>query len=227
MKEVITQILKVIPDYLINFFKIIASPREFTLNKLPKNESEITERLKESLVFILISYLLIVLLTASQDDTENFYKNVGSEAISILITISIYAFAIFIAWRIVGGRQKFLNYFIIYSYQSGIVLIIIVLFEIMSDGYFKVFDIELYKNLLDDKFVIDKKLFENSTFVLGLIIYFLGYVIVTIWGLILWGAYRIMNNLTKLKSFGAFLITIILSWIALWFKMLIINGLPN
>lgn len=230
VKEIITQLFKVIPEFLINLFKIIASPREFPLSKLPKEESDTKTSLEESLKFILISYVLTILLTAWKNNTDNFYKDLGVVAISTLINISIFAFATFTGWKIFGSKHKFLDYFIIYSYLSGVVFIDIALFGIISDGYIKFFDKELYDNLLKVKgykLTFNSEWFHNTTYQVGWGIIGFGFLISIIWGWIGWGAYRIMNNFTKLKSFSVLFVTGILSWIAIAISLLITNGLKN
>ena len=149
---------------------------------------------------------------------------------STLFLISIFAFTIYLSWRIFGSRQKFLNYFIIYAYLSGVTFIIIGFFSLISNGYTKFFDKELFENLLlvsDKKLTFDMEWWNNKTFQVRFGIILFGYLVASLWGLIGWGAYRMMNNATKLKSFGVLIITGVFSWIALAIGLLITYGIAN
>ena len=230
MEEIIKQTLTAMPQFLMNFFKLLSSPRQFPLDRLPKDSSETKESLVESLKFILISYSLIVILTAWKSSSENAFKDLGVVAVSTLIQMSLFVFAVFFAWKIFGSKRQFLEYFIIYSYNFGVIFIIMALFIVMSDGYLKTFDKELYDNLLKVKshttdFNIDWWSNTNFQITWGIII--AGYLLATIWGFIGWGAYRIINECKKWKSFGVMFVAGIFSWIAFAISYLISNGIKK
>lgn len=229
MDEIIKQVLKTIPQYVINFFKLISSPRQFPIEKLPKNPDEPKDSVTDALKFLLISYVLIVILNAWKSTTEITYKNLAVVAIATLIQMSLFVFAIYLAWKIFGSTKEFLNYFIIYSYHFGVIFIIIGLFGVISDGYLKVFDIDLYNNLHKVKTPADfnQGWLNKSTYLIALGIIILGYVLGAIWGWIGWGAYRLLNNFTRSKSFAVLFVAGPLSWIVLFISYIISNGLKK
>lgn len=228
MEEIIKQTLTAIPNFLISFFKMLASPRQFPLDKLPKDGEDIKESLVEALKFILISYVLIVIFNAWKSNSDNAFKDLGVVAVATLIQMSLFVFAIFLAWTICGSKRKFLEYFIIYSYNFGVVFIIISLFMVISDGYLKTFDRELYDNLLKVKsggIKFNMDWWSNTNYQIAWGIIIVGYIIASIWGMIGWGAYRIINGSKKWKSFWVMNLAGFFSWIAFGISLLITSGL--
>jgi hypothetical protein len=217
MEDIIKQTLVAIPNYLINFFKLLSSPKTFPLERLPTKSDELKESLTEALQFLLISYALIVILAALKDDTDNAVKTFGVTAISILLKMILLVFAIFIPWKLFGSKKTFLDYLIIYSYHFGVVFIFMGVFGLISDGYLKLSDKELFDSLLKVKTGALKFNFDwflNRNYQIALGIFGLGLVITSIWTAIGWGAYRIMNGAKRWRSFGVLYVSGIFSSIA-------------
>lgn len=227
MDEIIKQVFTAIPQYLLNFFKLLSSPRQYPLDKLPKNEGEIKASVTEALKFILISYSLLVILNGWKDKSANVLKDLGVVGVSTLIQMSLFVSAIYLAWKIAGSTKQFFDYFVIYSYLYGMVFVIIALFGVISNGYLKIFDKELYDNLLKVKSNsanFNTKWWYNSNYQIAWGIIIIGYFIGILWGWIGWGAYRIINNCKKWKSFWVLGLASLFSWMALAISYLIING---
>jgi hypothetical protein len=229
MDEIIKKTLVAIPEYLLNFFKLISQPRQFPLDKLPKNEQDANNALTEALKFLLISYVLIVILNLWKSNKDITYKDLGVVAVATLVQMSLFVFAIYSAWKIFGSKKRFLDYFIIYSYQIGIYLIIIGIFNILSDGYLKVFDRELFDNLIKVKIPTDfnQSWLSKGTYQIALGIIILGYILAAIWGSVSWGSYRIINEFKKNKSFLVLFVAGLFSWIAIGISLLITSGLKK
>jgi hypothetical protein len=230
MEEIIKQTLTAIPQYLLNFFKLLPSPRRFPLERLPTDSSKTRESLTEALKFILISYALIVILGVLKNDSDNAMKLLGVVAVSTLIQMSLFVFAIFLAWKIVGSKKQFLDYFIIYSYHFGVTFIIIGVFGLISDGFLKASDKELFDNLIKVKtgtlkFNVDWWSNTNYQIAFGILVF--GFFLSTIWAAIGWGAYRIMNETKKWRSFGVLCVAGIFSWVAIAISFLITKGITK
>lgn len=230
MEEIIKRTLAEIPHYLTHFFELIGSPREFPVGKLPKDESETQKSLAEALAFCLISYTLIVVLTLFQNPSENLWKDLGVVAVSTLVQMCLYVCAIFLGWKVFGSKKKFHKYFIIYSYHFGVAFVLLSLVIIISNGYLKLFDPQLYPFAIGDKFTIEDigdNLFDssNSAYRVKWGIMLIGYLFISIWTLIGWGAYRILNEADNLRSFGALMVTGIFSWVVIVISFLLLQGI--
>lgn len=228
MEDIIKQTLTAIPQYLINFFKLLSSPRQFPLDRLPSDSTKIKESLTEALKFILISYALIVILGSLKNDSANAIKMLGVVAVSTLIKMSLFVFAIFLAWKLFGSKRQFLDYFIIYSYHFGVVFIIVGIFGLISDGYLKAADKELFDNLMKVKagtMKFNMDWWSNLNYQITLGIMVLGFFLVLIWGWTGWGAYRLINDAKRWKSFWVMSVAGFFSWIAIGISYLFTKGL--
>ena len=76
------------------------------------------------------------------------------------------------------------------------------------------FEPELYSQFLaaSQKRSAMPDLSESSVPVMALAIVGVGFLVISAWGMVAWGAYRQLNGLSKLRSFAAMLIAGILSW---------------
>ncbi|MBE9584624.1 hypothetical protein IM792_09220 [Mucilaginibacter sp. JRF] len=228
MEKVIQELFKAIPQFLISFFTLIGSPRQFPINKLPKNENEKLSRLTEALTFVMIAYVIIVLLSALKKGHLKLEMiEIGTNAVVILIRITFSGFAFYLGWLTFGTKQAFIKYFIIYSYQFGLVFLLYSIGGVISDGFIKTFDLELFKKLIEIKETKkwDSHILENNVFIVGLTIDLLTIIMCSIWTLCSWGAYRIINNVSRLKSLVILFVTGIYSWLAVGLGMLVISGL--
>jgi hypothetical protein len=227
MNDIVKQLITAIPQYLISFFKLLGSPRELPISQLPKDGNDLKNTIAEALKFSLISYVLIVVLVSLKKDVNLDIKRLSVDALETLVNVSLLVCAIYIAWKIFGSSRRFLDYFIIYSYQFGVILIIITLTEIISDGYVRTFDKALYDSLVKYKNPSDfnPQWLHKSSYQVSLGIIGLGYAIAAIWAWIGWGAYRIINNFKRGKSFLVLMVAGVFSWIAIFISVLIASGL--
>jgi len=230
MEEIIKQTLTAIPQYLLNFFKLLSSPRRFPLEMLPAESSKTKESLTEALKFILISYTLIVILGALKNDSDNPMKLLGVVAVSTLIQMSLLVFAIFLAWTIFGSKRQFSDYFIIYSYHFGVTFIIMGIFRLISDGYLKASDQELFNNLAKvnaGTIRFNMEWFSNKNYQITIGIYILGVLVSGTWAMIGWGAYRIMNETKKFRSLGVMWVAGVFSWISIVISFFLTKGITK
>ena len=216
METLIKQMLSAIPQYLVTFAKLLSSPERYPLECLPKREEATKESVAEALKFVLISYSLILVLNACKSESDTLWSDVGVLAISSLIQVCLYVFAIFWAWKIMDSKRKFMDYFIIYTYNYGVVFIIITLFVLISSGYLKTYDLVLYNELqkVQHPAAFNPLWWESSAYVISRIILICGFILAGIWGWIGWGAYRIINNSTWKRGFSAMVLATIFSLIA-------------
>jgi hypothetical protein len=226
MKDVVKEVMNSVPQYLVNFYKHFGSPRQFTLDKLPKDVSGQKEALTEALKFMLISYVLIVIMAAKRLSTqENLYESLAVEGVTILVQVSLFVLTIYIPWRWFGSKRPFVDYLIIYSYNYGIIFVLMMLFIFLSDGYVKTNDPEGFRAVLDPKTSADA--FNRPHVLAGYGIMFLGFLFVIVWAWIAWGAYRRMNNASWGRSFAVTVVASIFSIFVLYLSIMLQNGLTK
>ena len=211
MKELIDQILKYLPLYLTNFGAIFAGPKSFIAAKNVSSD----DAFSDALLFLGVSMALVIIMGAPLLPPGNdFWTHVGSLAVQVLVMVSLSAMVVRVAWWIVGGRASARCFFVTYSFFFGVALVVFTAVQMLSFGFFKVFEPELFGQFIA---AIQRRgdmpdLSGDWVQLTALSIYFVGYLSMCVWFLIAWGAYRNINGLSRLRSFFALIITSILSW---------------
>ena len=219
MKDLFEQILKYLPHYLTEFGAVFSGPKSFILTKV---RADASDAFGEALLFLGISLTLVLLmymplLPAGKD----FWNFAIPYYVSYIIEIPLAAMVIRTAWWIVGGRAPARPFFIAYAYYVGVASVLIGAMDLVASGFFKTFDPKLYQEYSDalqkpqsmedwvqshtDLLHRYAQSYVTST---AAVIEGLGTLIIVVWGLIGWGAYRQLNGLSKLRS----LVALIISW---------------
>jgi hypothetical protein len=219
MKDLFEQILKYLPHYLTEYGAAFSGPKSFIATKV---RADADYAFGEALLFLGISLTLVLLmymplLPAGKD----FWSFAIPYYVSYIIEIPLAAMVIRTAWWIVGGRAPARPFFIAYAYYVGVASVLIGAIDLVASGFFKTFDPQLYQEY-SDAFQKPQSLedwvqshadllhryAQSYVTLTAAVISGLGALIVIIWGLIGWGAYRQLNGLSKLRS----LVALIVSW---------------
>jgi hypothetical protein len=220
MKDLFEQILKYLPHYLTEFGSAFSGPKSFIATKL---RPDADDAFGEALLFVGISLALVLLMyTPLRPAGKDFWSFAIPYFVSYVITLPLAAMAIRATWWIVGGRAPARQFFITYLYYFGVAVVLLGAIELVAHGFFKTFDPQLYQEFFGttQKAQSTQDWLESHTDLLhrynqsyvtfiAAIISGMGYLILFVWGLIGWGAYRRLNGLSKLRSFAA----LIISWI--------------
>jgi hypothetical protein len=211
MKDLIEKILVYLPQYLSNFGLIFSGPKTFIAAKNVESDTAFTE----ALLFLGISLALVVLMLAPlQPAGRDFWSSFSSTLVVWLIAVPLAALVIRAAWWIVGGRAPAQSFFVTYAYFFGVPVVLSAAVQLLSMGFFKTFEPELYSQVVA---AMEKKSAmpapsQSHVPLISLAILGIGFLLIAIWGFIAWGAYRKLNGLGRLRSFAAILIAGILTW---------------
>ena len=210
MKELIEKILTCLPQYLADFGALISGPKEFIAQR--NTRAEVT--LVQSLVFFGVSVGLVVAMTAPILAPEkDFWTFFASRAAGSLLGVALTALSLLFAWRIVGGKAPARSFFVTSAYFFGAPVVVFCTFLLVSAGVFKVFAHDIFKEfmyaLVNSQPMPDMA--GSSIPMLSLSIVAVGFVVVSVWCFIAWGAYRQLNSLSKSRSFIAALVSGLLS----------------
>jgi hypothetical protein len=220
MKDLFEQILKYLPHYLTEFGAAFSGPKSFIATKL---STDAGDAFGEALLFLGISLTLVLLMyTPLLPAGKDFWSFAIPYYVSYIIEIPLGAMVIRTAWWIVGGRAPARSFFIAYAYYVGVASVLIGAIDLVASGSFKTLDPQLYQEFSDS---IQKpqsmedwaqsytdlvhRYAQSYVTLTAAVISGLGNLIIIIWGLICWGAYRQLNGLSKLRSLAA----LIMSWI--------------
>ncbi|HYY59609.1 MAG TPA: hypothetical protein VE842_19930, partial [Pyrinomonadaceae bacterium] len=151
-----------------------------------------------------------------------------------LILVTLGAALTLFSWAFVGGQARFESYFVINCYYVGVSIIFMTLIIVCALGIVKIFDPALYALLSQTSIHIqfpNEKLNEliygsgdqthSVVFLIYTAIVQVGFIAVSLWLFLGWGAFREINGLSKLKSFIAGMIFIFFTLITLPIALLI------
>ena len=213
MSEWIERELVYLPKYIENFGSLLAGPKRFIAREI----SNADETLAQSLRFLGISLVLFtVMQTPTRPSEYEFWTHLGLIGITCLAVVSLTAIALRFSWWVVGGRATIRIFFVTYSYLLAVVLVLSGFSRLLSLGFLKVFDPDLYAQLqlLKGQQLVQSlgdALSEGVTLWVTIIIFAVGLLCCSVWSFLCWGAYRELNDLSKFRSFFAFMIMGILS----------------
>jgi len=220
MKDLFEQILKYLPHYLTEFGAVFSGPKSFIATKL---STDAGDAFGEALLFLGISLTLVLLMyTPLLPAGKDFWSFAIPYYVSYIIEIPLGAMVIRTAWWIVGGRAPARPFFIAYAYYVGVASVLIGAIDLVASGSLKTLDPQLYREYSDalqkpqsmEDWVqshtdLLHRYAQSYVTLTAAVIEGLGTLIITIWGLVGWGAYRQLNGLSKLRS----LVALIISWV--------------
>ena len=215
MKDIVEQILGYLPKYLPEFIKVFAGPKSAISARNQGNPDD----LKQALIFFGVSFFLIFpFQRALLPSQHEFWAHIA-QSVAIVFFVGLASAALIrLAWRVLGGKAPLEKFIVVYCYFSGVILIISMFSTLIPLGALKTFYPDSYTSLKivffsQDRSPIDFEGFEEIILLPGYQLFnilntLLGLLLI-IWYVIAWGAYRELTGLTKVRSAAAF----ILSWL--------------
>ncbi len=229
MKDLYEKLIGLIPTYLDNFFGLISGPKHFVAESAFAKEPA----MEKALVFFAVSFVMSWILSIPLNRNDPFLE-LGSDAIFALIYVLAYGVALYAAWSIVGGRSGFRKLMTIYFYYTAILKLIFSLVFLSMMGAMRMVDPTLYRDIFDAvysgnlaKFLLNNEelLLKNTGYQLSVIVLFIGFSVMLAWIFIGWGAYRELNQLSRLRSTLAGLLFILFCFPIAALTFLIANSL--
>lgn len=223
MQALIKEILASIPKYLSNFLQVLTKPRVFVTERNFDQENALTE----ALAFVGISIALTMILMAPFRPAEkDFWAYFGGWLLLSLLLILFSAGILRLSWKLVGGKAPFEKLLKVHSYHFGVGTLLEFLVILCAFGVGKVLNPALYNQILSSRMdkpvpLTTEQLFSKAL-IAGSITLFVGLIIVLVWWLFAWGAYRIVNQSSKgrsLLALGLYTVLGLLPSIA-WFFMM-------
>ena len=211
MKELIEKIIKYIPEYLMTLGKLLSRPKTFLAGTAPETEAGF----QSGLQFLAVSVVLVVIaLTPLAPEGTDIWKRLAAISVAELLGVAAMAGVLRVAWRVVGGRAGTRSIFTVYSYVASVVLLLVAIVGLISDGTVKVFDPALYAALRQAQVAQQPVPAEVATsLVKVLIASAVGlFLIVSFWGFATWGAFRALNGTSRGRSVAALVSAGMLAW---------------
>jgi len=217
MDKIFGELLKHL-DYVPRYFSILAKlllqPKTYLATLSADDDIE----LPPALVFLTVSFILIVLSNLPfVPAREGALTPLAARGVLMLFAMLAYSLVVHLCWRIVGGRGSFMRCFILSAYASSVASLIVIVFLLLALSVIIALDPTLYHAWATHDAAAPKIL---TGFQLGLAAAFaaiiaLGVIAWLAWVVACWGAFRAAYAASRLRSFWAFCLTLILGTVIL------------
>ncbi|MCR6641066.1 MAG: hypothetical protein NVV82_19260 [Sporocytophaga sp.] len=208
MKETIDYILKEIPIFLLNYIKIISSPRDFVLQISSKKGKE-EGRIREALIYFSICYIVAMSFTIPLFGKENYdaFSSVVLFIAEALILVIVSVAALTFIWRLFGGKMGYIETLIVYAYQFPTWMAFYLLLNLLNISVLRFISPVEYEALINYSYKGTNKVFPYEWNSKAMIIYNCMNIASTafafFWIIKTWSVYRIKNGASRKASFGA------------------------
>jgi len=221
MNEIFDRLTTQFPKFISTFFDLICGPRKFFSNLRQDRENNIGKALEFVVSCLFVSFFFQLFFVKSARELGVIFLTL---LVVFVVTCCLITTANKAGFKVVGGTASFKQHLIITFYVTGPVYIIGSIFGLMSQGLIMVHEpamLDFFKSQIGSGALKTKEstnaLF-NSKYGLGaLTLYMAGHVLSLAWILCNWGAYRLINKVSRMKSAIAFCVALAilipLSWL--------------
>jgi len=215
MQKIIETIIAYFPRFLRDLAAIFASPKAFIAGKDLDSDATFADALLFCATCAVVPVIVSVLHTNS-GEKDTFIKYLMSIGMRQFLVLIFAGGAVWLSWRIVRGSASHKAIFTIYIYYSGVYLLLLLAFGLVSGGYLKFMAPELYSRIraLAPEIVSRpeqmKEFMEETEIAIAAYITISGWFCCFIWSIVSWGAYRRASNSSLTRSVLAFSISTIL-----------------
>jgi hypothetical protein len=208
MKDLLDKIITFVPEYIADIIQLISSPKHFALERVSKEQN-----ITNALMFLITSIVAVWVIQIPIQRTTSQIDLAEDVVVFMLETLAFGA-AICLSWRIVRGSADIKTIFVIHFYFASVIRIIMTCGFLVMVGAIRASDPSLYTDFMDAicKAQIDftlqnyDRIMSSRAGIPLIIVYLLFMIILAVWIVSGWGAYREVNRLSRLRSFIAFML---------------------
>jgi hypothetical protein len=213
--DLIIKAIAFLPKYIADATSLISEPKRFVLKRVSSEQPHLTD----ALLFLTISFMISWTLQISFVK-ESVIIDLSEDATFFALYVFAFGGAVCLAWRCVKATGDIEKHFIIHFYYTGVITLIMACGFLAMMGTRKAFDPELHNRFMQA--VHDGQaaafatrhaddIFETTGgLALITVSYFLDIILLT-WIIAGWGAYRQLNQLSRIRSGAAFALFIVFS----------------
>lgn len=209
----IQKILAYLPRYWTEFGTLIIRPKRF----IAERNADTEESSQQALIFLGISLVLVCTMTALMNPPgTSLIFHIMRESIATVLFVSLTAVALRAAWHLAGGKSPMRSFIATYGYFAGGLSVIAAVFALIGFGGLTLFAPEFYTKMIlsgqGDKMAkaaLDPK--TQSVVMVVSAIYVVGWGLLIAWFIAAWGAFRVLNDVGKTRSFFAILIGVVIT----------------
>ena len=227
MNALIEKGVGLFPQYFRDLIALLTGPKLFVQGRL--REEGLFER---SLLFLAFSYGSGFILKAPTYKGDLLVE-FGAGAAFTLVQAVGFGIAIWLAWRVVGGRGTLGESLAISFYYAGVIELLATFMYVALIGTIRMGDVALYTRLLEaahngtivQLFSDTDRLLASRPFQLALLMELPFIAAFAVWVIAGWGAYRVQHGVARLRSVIAFFVFVVFALPVAGLTFVVANGL--
>lgn len=203
MKELIELILKLLPQYFLDFGAVLSTPKTFMASKNPTDVATF----RDSLLFLGISAVILTIISSPiRPSNSNSWDDLARIITITFIATLLGVVSTRLSWLFVRGKATTRTICTIFNYISGVQIVCGGIVGIINEGTIKLLYPELYKRANSHDSLSDV---PTQELFLSMLPLFILVGVLFVWGIVAWGAYRKVNATGRIRSIIALSINII------------------
>ena len=220
MKELIDKLLAEIPAYARRFVDLITAPKRYVAHTDQNSETALQDAFTFLAVTFGLSYLVQLPLIAQSQNKQVLF---GVSAVLTAMGFMLSVLALALSWKLVGGRVALRNIVIYSCYFGSISTVISLACTLVGVAIFKGFDPALASQVFGGEATDAVDLLKSAGYLWFLTLLGIGLLLVFVWLFSVWGAYRELTGVSKLRSGIAYVIFVVLGLVS-WLLQILMAG---
>lgn len=208
MKDLIDKLLAAIPAYVRQFIALLSGPKRFVEGLDFESDTALEQALTFLAVTFALAFIVQVPLMPEKQNKEIFF---GVSAVAAALSFVLSALILLASWRVVGGKLSWRKFAISSCYFSAISSLILLVAVLVAIGVLKLVDPADAAKIFGGTPIDPAEVTNWTALIVFEAIGVLGYLAAYVWVFAVWGAYRDLNQVSRLRSGIAFVIFVLLS----------------
>ena len=222
MKELIAKLMEEIPAYGRRFIDLLTNPKRFVAQLDLESETVLQEALTFLAVTFGLSFIAQLPLIAQGQNKEVLF---GVSAVLTAMGFVLNLLVLALSWKIVGGHIA-LRKVVVYSCYFGSVSTVIALAcTLMGVAIFKGFDPAMASQVFGGVAPDSVDLMKSTGYLSFLGMFGIGLLLVFVWLFCVWGAYRELTGVGRLRSGIAFVIFVVLGTVSMMLQIVMAGSM--
>lgn len=209
-----------VPRFTNQILGLVSGPKRFAT----RLDLQALDTLPDALILYVIALMInFILESPFVSLMQEFWTAAALTAVFHVLALFILTSLLFISWRIVGGKGDFRGHLILTLYFWGISVVIWSLSAFAARGVMKVLRPEsfnLYEEYMEFLFLNSNEikaerfgaLHDSNELLFSMFVLLAGFLVLLAWFIATWGAFRSLNDQTRVRSLGAMLLFLILAY---------------
>jgi hypothetical protein len=197
VKDLVDKLLAALPLYGRQMVALLLGPKTAILNQDLESESALQQAMTFLAVSFGIAYIAQIPFLPSGQNAELIF---GVLAVQSALAFSFNIVMLILAWKIVGGKLAWRKVIAATCYFSGVSTILFTAFYLIAAGAFKTLDPEGYQQFMSGVVTDPGDLLKSGGLQAFVVLFGVAFLATYAWIFSVWGAYRQLMQLSKLRS---------------------------